>query len=335
MRVSFYSDSQCTNELGSSTSSTVDFSLIPYGEYNIYYKTSDNPICSKNPFAFSHRLFRSTKGDRIDGGTHHTCALDSGGEVLCGAPEERGDGAMMELLTQTTPSVSWTATVVQITWATLFKLAQGVTIVVLLIQVERFCVGGRGDDSQLGNDGTAHKDHPVNVVDGNGSSNHLGDIVQITAGSIHACALNSDGEVLCWGAGGVGRLGDGGTTSKDYPVHVVGTSGTGQLNGIVQISAGGAHTCALSSVGEVLCWGQGTSGQLGNDVDSNSSYPVYVVAGEGSADHLGGIVQISSGNSHTCALTSDREVLCWGDGVRGQLGNDASGTPMSETIPSM
>ena len=41
--------------------------------------------------------------------------------------------------------------------------------------------------------GTINKDHPVYVVDGDGSSNHLSGIVQISVGiRVHTCALNSE-----------------------------------------------------------------------------------------------------------------------------------------------
>ena len=46
------------------------------------------------------------------------------------------------------------------------------------------------------------------------------------------------------------------------------------LSGIVQISSGGDRTCALTSQGNVKCWGNGSHGQLGNDVTANTHYPV-------------------------------------------------------------
>ena len=184
---------------------------------------------------------------------------------------------------------------------------------------------GKGESGRLGNGATADKDHPVYVVDGEGSSNHLSGIIQISAGASHTCALNSDGEVLCWGTGGNGRLGNDAEAPKDHPVYVVNGDGSSdRLNGIVQISSGGLHSCALNSGGAVLCWGGGTSGQLGNDGVDSADHPVYVVDGDGSSVNLNGVVQIGVGSTHSCAFQLSGEVLCWGNGGNGRLGNNAA-----------
>ena len=185
---------------------------------------------------------------------------------------------------------------------------------------------GQGNNGQLGNDGTTDNDAPVSVVDGDGSSTALSGIVQIASGELHTCALKSNAEVLCWGKGQYGRLGNNATDNKDHPVSVVVSDGsTTPLSNIVQISSGFSHTCALKSSGEGFCWGRGQKGRLGNDGIADKSYPVSVVDGDGSTTPLSGIVQISSGGAHTCAVMVDGGVKCWGNGQYGQLGNDATG----------
>ena len=98
------------------------------------------------------------------------------------------------------------------------------------------------------------------------------------------------------------------------------------LSGITQISAGGFHTCALTTSGGVKCWGNGAFGQLGNGATSDQSTPVDVCVtatapGTCTGTPLRDVTQITGGYLHTCALTTTGGVKCWGYGFYGQLGN--------------
>jgi len=153
---------------------------------------------------------------------------------------------------------------------------------------------------------------------------------QVVAGEKHSCALRNDGAVFCWGLNASGQLGDNTTTSTHTPVQVKGIAGAGTLSNVVSLSAGRNHTCALRSNHAVLCWGANESGQLGNDATTNNSSPVEVST-LGSANS--NVVALSAGGRHTCAVTFDGEVKCWGEGLEGQLGNNkftASGNDQAD-----
>jgi alpha-tubulin suppressor-like RCC1 family protein len=125
-----------------------------------------------------------------------------------------------------------------------------------------------GDNSwgQLGQN-AALNDYPgavlVKGIDGIGV---LSGIVMVSAGYGHALALDSKGQVLSWGntTGGLLAEGANGTRKSPYaPDYVVGPDSTGKLDRIVAVSAGKAHSMALSNDGYVYMWGEGYAGALG------------------------------------------------------------------------
>ena len=104
--------------------------------------------------------------------------------------------------------------------------------------------------------------------------------------------------------GQLGNDASGNSNRKDHPVQVVardgGASAGEYLGGVVQVEAGGSHTCALKADGSLWCWGYGYDGELGNDASGNSDkkdHPVRVVDGDGSSGVFG---MGSYQRSYTC-----------------------------------
>ncbi len=163
---------------------------------------------------------------------------------------------------------------------------------------------------------------PQNVVD-------LGaNVIWISAGGNHTCAALSNSRVQCWGYNYWGQLGNGTSgsgTEKGTPTHVSNPTNSGLLTGIDHVSTGGSFSCAkVSTTGEVLCWGFGGYGNLGNDGVNPSALPVYVVNYTGTTSHLPDAYLPDSNGNHTCVLTPGGYPKCWGWNNYGQLGE---GTP--------
>lgn len=159
---------------------------------------------------------------------------------------------------------------------------------------------------QLG-DGTdaAQRLTPVDVVGLNSG------VVAISAGQSHACALMQAGGLKCWGANGFGGpLGDGTTEDRRMPVDVVGLA-----HGVSAVSAGWHHTCAVMSSGGVKCWGENYLRQLGDGTTEVRRTPVDVIGLTSS------IVSVAAGAPHTCAVTVNSTVMCWGSNANGYLGD--------------
>lgn len=159
---------------------------------------------------------------------------------------------------------------------------------------------------QLGIGSTTNSSVPADVT------GLTSDVVAISAGFGHTCAVTKAGGVKCWGANTAGQSGVESVTNTTVPVDVV------ALSDVVAISAGYGHSCAITRAGGVKCWGDNDRGQLGNGTSTRSLTPVDV---GGLAD---GVVTVSAGNDHTCAVLATGGLKCWGANDHGQLGAGSS-----------
>ncbi len=92
-----------------------------------------------------------------------------------------------------------------------------------------------------------------------------------------------------------------------------GTCADGACDPIVGVSMHRYHACAWRSGGGVLCWGDGSRGQLGVPGLASSPGPVVSTAVRDAA-------QVCVGLSYTCARLRTGEVACWGTASAGQRG---------------
>ncbi len=143
----------------------------------------------------------------------------------------------------------------------------------------------------------------------------------LVAGDGHTCVLVGN-QVVCWGSNTSGQTGQDMAIAQTAPSFVEG------LDGIVALSAGSNHTCALDIDGNVWCWGENTAGQLGTGTTENSSIPTIVTGLPDKAQ------LVTGGDNFTCALLMNQEVWCWGENTLGEL-NDGTFTNQSAPVKSM
>ena len=101
------------------------------------------------------------------------------------------------------------------------------------------------------------------------------------------------------------------------------------LSGITKVATGNVHGCAITLNREVYCWGGNYNGQLGigedgfmNTYKEPVGYASKVVTGKQNAKsgYLSNVVDLSLGQNHSCALTADGDIYCWGDNTALELG---------------
>ena len=123
-----------------------------------------------------------------------------------------------------------------------------------------------------------------------------------------------------YGSNDDGQLGDGTTSDSSSPVAVSAPAGVS----FTALAAGGAHTLALGSDGNVYAWGFNGFGQLGNGTTTSSDTPVVVSLPAGTYTAL------AAGADSSYALSSNGTLFAWGTNGSGQLGD---GSTASSDIP--
>jgi alpha-tubulin suppressor-like RCC1 family protein len=247
------------------------------------------------------------------GGGRHTCALSTSGLVRCWGFNRDGQVGNGSL-----PLFGFFATSVRIA-TDVVGLSSGVTAI--SAGVNHSCAPMREGDVKCWGSNSFGK-----LGDGRSTNRHAPVIVQglpgkisgIATGREHSCALVLNGEVACWGSNDYGQLGSAVVGWRALTPVVV----RGLTDEIAEIACGGNHTCARTKKYAVLCWGDNRYGQLGDGTAVNERASPAGVAGLAEET-----LQIVAGANHTCALTAQGDVTCWGDNEHGQLGaGDRSGS---------
>ena len=242
-------------------------------------------------------------------GNEHTCAIINGAAWCWGRDRmtfgQLGDGGAA---TDSESSVP----------VAVLNLTSGVTSIAAkwshtcAIQNGAVWCWGRGTEGQLGNSSNANSHVPVQVRT---SEANLTGATAIAAGVKVSCAIyGSNNALVCWGDNSFNQVSDGEVGAAiTQAIPIAG------LTAVEGVEVGGQHTCAIfdaSSNG--YCWGRDTQGQLGNGSGVTDSVPTAASPVMGLAT---GVMEITAGNNHSCAIQQDGRAYCWGSNVDGQLGD--------------
>lgn len=109
---------------------------------------------------------------------------------------------------------------------------------------------------------------------------------------------------------------------------------TQQVCPAAQVTLGARHACVITDSRDVLCWGDGSEGQRGRDLDVMMG-PSTRDAGDyiyGFARVFDGVRLVSAGSAHTCAVLDDGFTECWGRGREGQIDGVADRAASDEPV---
>lgn len=243
-------------------------------------------------------------------GFNHTCALAVDGDVYC-AGYALYIGSGDDLSTTTFVPVLGVNDAVQI-------VTSGSTTCARLSDGHIKCWGS-GYSGELG-DGSTITVEPygtyeaVDVLD-------IDDAIDVSLGGSMACAVRSSGEVWCWGAGGAQLFLDPMALDSGMPPTQIPLA----FDDVVDVEAGLSRVCVRRAGGEMLCWGDNSSGQAGNGTFDWVMTPTPIL-------YFSDISQISMAMGYsTCVRRSSGHVACFGDNGYGQLG-DATYNPTAVPV---
>ena len=138
---------------------------------------------------------------------------------------------------------------------------------------------------------------PIDLID---------EALGLDVGTSEACAIIDNRSVVCW--------------QNASSIQTV-----ANLSNAVQLSVGHGHACATRQDGQAMCWGQNDQGQLGdNSTTAPADNHTAVLV------DLNQVARIEAGGKHTCAITENHRIRCWGRSTEGQLGSGQNLNPMQD-----
>lgn len=149
---------------------------------------------------------------------------------------------------------------------------------------------------------------PAGAVPDAGQEVRLTGMPVVAAGGEHTCGIRGKGTLWCWGRNNYGQIGIGTTGADGLPPTQVGAR-----SDWVDVTGGGASTCAIRADRALYCWGLNHRGQVGDQTRTVRAVPTRVPGPRTWRS-------VSMGFFHTCAVRTDDSLWCWGDNSAGQLG---------------
>lgn len=177
---------------------------------------------------------------------------------------------------------------------------------------------GNNEWGQVGDGTTTHRFVPVPIQGPRGW-------VDVALGDYHTCATRADGFLWCWGGHAHGSVRRSPDSRHPVPTPVRLTPAETPEAAPLRFAAtglGDGHTCGLTTGGDIFCWGSGPE-RLGTGRKSlHAQFLFPLDAAKLPSGTL--FTSLAVGSGHSCGISSEGRVYCWGRNDRGQVGQGAS-----------
>ena len=243
-------------------------------------------------------------------GLNHTCALTTSGALYCWGNNEYGQLGDKTFVTKTVPTLvemkdnpaNPSENVISSV-----SLANNHTCAINVLG-NLYC-WGKNNFGQLGNGDWNNHNTPTNVKVFDDGGRVLNNVIQVSLGGDHNCAVDYRNKLYCWGGNSSGQIGNGDANNQNPARNV---SQLKNLYDVVYVSAGRgfydggqyySHTCAIKKNGDLYCWGKNNYKQVGNGTENDQYNPTKV---------LENIKQVRLSKIHACAIANDNIEHLWG-----------------------
>jgi len=248
---------------------------------------------------------------RIAAGAASTCALESGGRVICWGDNEHGQLGVGD--------------------STILYSSQPWIVPDLDIGIDAVFGGGFAHCALRKDGRVACWGDAVFEQSSSGVYSHsvtyaptevpeLTEVATVAIGVYFQCALTIGKSTKCYGLNSAGQLGNRTFNDTYDPVEV---SGIGNEGRFLAAAQSGYFACAITTAGALKCWGANVHGQLGNGSRDGAKEAAAVTGLDAN------VTAVAAGSDHACAIVSG-SVQCWGSNSEGQLGD---GTNDEQLVP--
>ena len=174
------------------------------------------------------------------------------------------------------------------------------SVAALATNGDLYCWGNNWQ-GRVGNGSSETQTTPVKV---------LSDVVYANADRV-TTAITENGDLYCWGYAEMGQVGNGMSGIEDRqttPVKI--------MKNVTMVRTQHSNTAAVTTDGDLYCWGGNEWGQIGNGTLVRQVTPVKV---------LSNVALVNLEGVRASAITKNGDLYCWGENGTGKVGNGKSG----------